>query len=92
MVFDSYDDLSRTKIEEHAKMNNRPLPEVVSPKVKEDFQKRMAPVYDEWVTDMAKKGLPGKEVLKDAREMVDKIESGQKPMYWSVDELPLAKQ
>ncbi len=31
-----------------------------------------APVYDEWVADMDKRGLPGKALLQDARDLLNK--------------------
>ena len=31
-----------------------------------------APLYDEWVADMDKKGLPGKQMLQDARDLLVK--------------------
>jgi TRAP-type C4-dicarboxylate transport system substrate-binding protein len=31
-----------------------------------------APLYDEWVADMDKRGLPGKQMLQDAKDMVKK--------------------
>ncbi|MBU3739611.1 MAG: TRAP transporter substrate-binding protein [Rhodoferax sp.] len=31
-----------------------------------------APLYDEWVSDMDKKGLPGKQMLQDARDLLVK--------------------
>lgn len=31
-----------------------------------------APLYDEWVADMDKRGLPGKQMLQDARDLVKK--------------------
>ncbi len=31
-----------------------------------------APLYDEWVADMDKKGLPGKQMLQDARDLISK--------------------
>ena len=34
--------------------------------------KASAPLYDEWVADMDKRGLPGKQMLQDAREMIKK--------------------
>ena len=29
------------------------------------------PLYDEWVADMDKRGLPGKKMLQDARDLLD---------------------
>ncbi|MBI5720352.1 MAG: TRAP transporter substrate-binding protein [Burkholderiales bacterium] len=34
--------------------------------------KASAPIYDEWVADMDKRGLPGKQMLQDARELLTK--------------------
>jgi TRAP-type transport system periplasmic protein len=34
--------------------------------------KASAPLYDEWVADMDKRGLPGKQMLQDARDLVAK--------------------
>ncbi|HUG26398.1 TRAP transporter substrate-binding protein [Piscinibacter sp.] len=34
--------------------------------------KASAPLYDEWVADMNKRGLPGEQMLKDARALLDK--------------------
>lgn len=34
--------------------------------------KASAPLYDEWVADMDKRGLPGKQMLQDARDMIKK--------------------
>ena len=34
--------------------------------------KASQPLYDEWVADMDKKGLPGKQMLQDARDMIAK--------------------
>ncbi len=31
-----------------------------------------APLYDEWVADMDKRGLPGKQMLQDARDLIKK--------------------
>ncbi|MDT8309620.1 MAG: TRAP transporter substrate-binding protein, partial [Bacteroidales bacterium] len=90
-VFDSYDDASKMMIEDYAKKNNKPAPERVSPAVKDEFEKLMAPVHEQWAADMEKKGLPGNEVLEDARELVRQIESGQNPLFWSAGELPVAK-
>ena len=32
--------------------------------------KASAPIYDEWVADMDKRGLPGKLLLQDARDLL----------------------
>jgi hypothetical protein len=29
-------------------------------------------LYDEWVSDMDKKGLPGKQMLQDAKDLIKK--------------------
>jgi len=34
--------------------------------------KASAPLYDEWVADMDKRGLPGKQMLQDARDLIKK--------------------
>jgi TRAP-type C4-dicarboxylate transport system substrate-binding protein len=34
--------------------------------------KSAQPLYDEWVGDMDKKGLPGRQMLQDARDMIAK--------------------
>ena len=34
--------------------------------------KASAPLYDEWVADMDKRGLPGKQMLKDAHDLLTK--------------------
>ena len=38
--------------------------------------KAAQPLYDEWVADMDKKGLPGKQMLQDARDMIAKHGKG----------------
>jgi TRAP-type C4-dicarboxylate transport system substrate-binding protein len=36
-----------------------------------------APLYDEWVSDMDKKGLPGKQMLQDAQDLIKKYSVGK---------------
>lgn len=36
-----------------------------------------APLYDEWVSDMDKKGLPGKQMLQDAQDLIKKYSAGK---------------
>jgi hypothetical protein len=31
-----------------------------------------APLYEEWVADMDKRGLPGKQMLQDAKDLIKK--------------------
>jgi TRAP-type C4-dicarboxylate transport system substrate-binding protein len=38
----------------------------------ENWVKASAPLYDEWVAAMEKAGLPGKQMLQDARDLLDK--------------------
>jgi len=38
----------------------------------DNWIKASAPLYDEWVADMDKRGLPGKQMLKDARDLLVK--------------------
>jgi TRAP-type C4-dicarboxylate transport system substrate-binding protein len=38
----------------------------------DNWAKASAPLYDEWVADMDKRGLPGKAMLQDARELLAK--------------------
>jgi TRAP-type C4-dicarboxylate transport system substrate-binding protein len=38
----------------------------------DNWIKASAPLYDEWVADMDKRGLPGKQMLQDARELLTK--------------------
>ena len=38
----------------------------------DNWVKASAPLYDEWVADMDKRGLPGKQMLQDARELLVK--------------------
>lgn len=40
--------------------------------------KASAPVYDDWVADMDKRGLPGKQMLQDARDLLAKYGSTPK--------------
>lgn len=37
--------------------------------------KASAPLYDEWVADMNKRGLPGKQMLQDARDLLVKYKN-----------------
>jgi TRAP-type C4-dicarboxylate transport system substrate-binding protein len=39
------------------------------------FIKASAPLYDQWVEDMNKRGLPGKQMLDDARALLDKYKN-----------------
>ena len=39
------------------------------------FIKASAPLYEQWVADMDKRGLPGKQMLEDARGLVDKYKN-----------------
>ena len=36
-----------------------------------------APLYDEWVSDMDKKGLPGKQMLQDAQDLIKKYSAAK---------------
>lgn len=38
----------------------------------DNWIKQSAPLYDEWVADMDKRGLPGKQMLQDARALIAK--------------------
>jgi TRAP-type C4-dicarboxylate transport system substrate-binding protein len=38
----------------------------------QNWVKASAPLYDEWAADMDKRGLPGKQMLKDARDLLEK--------------------
>jgi TRAP-type transport system periplasmic protein len=38
----------------------------------DNWVKASAPLYDEWVADMDKRGLPGKQMLQDARDLLVK--------------------
>jgi len=38
----------------------------------DNWMKASAPLHDEWVADMKKRGLPGDQMLKDARELLAK--------------------
>lgn len=44
----------------------------VTPAETDRWIKVSAPLYDEWVADMDKKGLPGKQMLQDARDLITK--------------------
>jgi TRAP-type C4-dicarboxylate transport system substrate-binding protein len=45
---------------------------VLSPEETDRWVKASAPVYDEWVDDVNKRGLPGPAMLKDARDLLAK--------------------
>jgi TRAP-type C4-dicarboxylate transport system substrate-binding protein len=36
------------------------------------WAKQAAPLYEEWIDDMNKRGLPGKQMLQDARDLLIK--------------------
>ncbi len=38
----------------------------------DNWIKASAPIYDEWVVDMDRRGLPGKQMLQDARDLLTK--------------------
>lgn len=38
----------------------------------DNWIKASAPIYDEWTADMEKRGLPGKQMLQDARDLLAK--------------------
>ena len=38
----------------------------------DNWVKASAPLYDDWVADMDKRGLPGKQMLQDARSLLVK--------------------
>ncbi len=38
----------------------------------DNWVKASAPLYDEWVADMTKKNLPGKQMLQDAKDLLAK--------------------
>jgi TRAP-type C4-dicarboxylate transport system substrate-binding protein len=40
----------------------------------DNWIKQSAPLYDEWVGDMDKRGLPGKQMLSDARALIAKYQ------------------
>jgi TRAP-type C4-dicarboxylate transport system substrate-binding protein len=44
----------------------------VTPVETDRWMQVSAPLYDEWVSDMDKKGLPGKQMLQDARDLIKK--------------------
>jgi TRAP-type transport system periplasmic protein len=44
----------------------------VTPAETDRWMQVSAPLYDEWVSDMDKKGLPGKQMLQDARDLIKK--------------------
>ncbi len=41
----------------------------------DEWIKASAPLHDEWVADMNKRGLPGKQMLKDARDLLAKYKN-----------------
>ena len=44
----------------------------VTPAETDKWIQASAPLYDEWVSDMDKKGLPGKQMLQDAKDLIKK--------------------
>jgi len=49
----------------------------VSPAETDRWMQVSAPLYDEWVGDMDKKGLPGKQMLQDAQDLIKKYSAGK---------------
>ena len=49
----------------------------VSPAETDRWMQVSAPLYDEWVGDMDKKGLPGKQMLQDARDLIKKYSAAK---------------
>jgi TRAP-type C4-dicarboxylate transport system substrate-binding protein len=45
---------------------------MIPPTELDNWIKAGAPLHDEWVADMKKRGLPGEQMLKDARELLAK--------------------
>ena len=43
---------------------------MVPPSELDNWVKASAPLYDEWVADMGKRGLPGAQMLQDARALL----------------------
>ncbi len=41
----------------------------------DNWIKASAPLYDEWVADMNKRGLPGAQMLQDARDLLVKYKN-----------------
>ena len=48
----------------------------LSPAEKERWKKAMAPIYDKWIADMKKQGLPGQEALDVARQVIARFTEG----------------
>jgi len=44
----------------------------VTPAETDKWIQASAPLYDEWVSDMDKRGLPGKQMLQDAKDLIKK--------------------
>lgn len=49
----------------------------VSPAETDRWMQVSAPLYDEWVGDMDKKGLPGKQMLQDAQDLIKKYSAAK---------------
>ena len=49
----------------------------VSPAETDRWIQVSAPLYDEWVGDMDKKGLPGKQMLQDAQDLIKKYSAAK---------------
>ena len=56
------------KVAEERKNEVYVLPEAET----DNWIKASAPIYDAWIADMDKKGLPGKAMVQEARELVQK--------------------
>jgi TRAP-type transport system periplasmic protein len=67
-VYDKYGLLGKDKVRE-AKAGLYQF----SPEERKKFAEEVKPISDKWVADMEAKGLPGRKVLDDTRQLIDKF-------------------
>jgi TRAP-type C4-dicarboxylate transport system substrate-binding protein len=90
-IFDQHDYAGRVQIEKHAKAQGwAPIAEI-SKETRETWKETLQPVRDMWKAEMAKKGVPGEEILKDAEALVEVFNKGPKPWFYKHEDLAKMK-
>lgn len=86
-IFDQHDIAGKKQIEKYVKTQNLSPIQYISKERREELKKKLEPVRELWRAEMAKKGVPGKEILKEAEAMVEELGKGPALKYWSHEEL-----
>jgi len=86
-IFDQHDIAAKKQIEKHVKKRGLPSIQYISKETRAELKKKLEPVRDMWRAEMAKRGVPGDKILNDAEAMVEVLNKGPIPKYWTHEEL-----